>query len=113
MANSLNSLPVLVDTDLASWRESQTLSLNTYATGLRIVKIELVVAAATSSAGTVTIADPIDGTVLYGPMSVDAAVPVGTILFTDNLDTQALMWRNFNVAGVTATGTRLYIWYRA
>jgi hypothetical protein len=113
MSNVYNSLPILIDTDVSTgWRANQTLSHNTYATGLRITKIALAVGT-TSSAGTVTITDPIDGTILYGPMTVDASVAVGSILFTDNLDTQSLMWRDFNVTGVTATGTRLYIWYRA
>ena len=114
MANDYNSLPVLVDTDISTgWRANQTLSSNTYATGLRIVKIALVVASTTSSAGTVTITDPNDSTVLYPPMTVAASIAVGNVLYTDNLDSQALQWRDFNVTGVTATGTRLYIWYRA
>jgi hypothetical protein len=114
MANSYNSLPILVDTDISTgWRANQTLSSNTYATGLRIVKIALVVSSATSSSGTVTITDPNDNTKLYPPLQVAAGVAQNAILYTDNLDSQSLQWRDFNVTGVTATGTRLFIWYRA
>jgi len=113
MANLPNNLPITLDTDIASWRAAQTLSSNPYATGQRIVKISLVVAANTSSAGTVSITDPNSGQVLYPPQVVSASVPVGSVLYTDNLDSQALQWRDFAVAGLTATGTRLYIWYRA
>ena len=114
MANSYNSLPILVDTDISTgWRANQTLSSNTYATGLRITKIELVVAASGgSSAGVVTITNPEDSTKLYGPRAVVASAPQNDLLYTDNLDGNPLQWRDFNVTGVTATGTRLFIWYR-
>lgn len=113
MANQPNALPIALDTDVASWRAAQTLSSNTYATGLRIVKIVLVVASTTSSAGPVTITDPNSSQSLYPPMTVAASIPVGGVLYTDNLDDNPLQWRDFAAAGLTATGTRIYIWYRA
>jgi hypothetical protein len=78
--------------------------------GIRVWKIALVAAAATT-AGTVTITEPNSGIPLTAPMLVPAGSATDTVLFYDN-PTQLLQWRDFKVTGVTATGTRLFIWYR-
>jgi len=104
-------MPVIVDTDFASFRAGQT--LQTPGFGVRVVKIALYVASGgASSAGAVTITEPNSGITLYPAMPVSASTPANTILFTDNLDSQELQWRDFAVTGLTATGTKLAIWYR-
>jgi hypothetical protein len=113
MANDYNSEPIVIDTDqTVGWRESQTLSSNTYATGLRITKIMLIAASSTST-GVVSIADPIDSTILYPPIIVAASAAADTVILNDNLDTQSLQWRDFKITGLTATATKILIWYRA
>lgn len=109
MANQLGNMPLTVDTDLVSFGASQTLQTKPF--GIRPTKIALVVASATSSAGTVTVTLPIGGASLLAPMVVPAGSVVGTILFADN-PTYGLDWVDFAVTGVTATGTRLMVWYR-
>jgi len=109
MANSLNSLPITVDQDLASFGAAQTLQTAPF--GLRVWKIALSVSAATSSAGTVQVTEPNSGIPLLAPMLVPAASPIGTVLYYDN-PTQLLQWRDFAVTGLTDTGTKLFVWYR-
>lgn len=109
MANSLNSLPISVDQDLASFGAAQTLQSTPF--GIRVWKLALVVSATTSSAGTVQVSEPNSGIPLLAPMVVPAASPTGTVLFFDN-PTQLLQFRDFAVTGLTATGTRLFLWYR-
>jgi hypothetical protein len=108
MANSLNSMPITVDTDLASFGAAQTLQNKPF--GLRVWKIALV-ATTSTTAGTVTITEPNSNISLVAPMAVPAATSADTILYYDN-PTQLLQWRDFKVTGVTATGTRLFVWYR-
>lgn len=110
MANSYNSLPIVLDTDFTSFKSHQT--LQTPGFGIRVYKLALVVLhGGASSAGVVTITDPNDSTVLYPTMPVSVSTPADTIIFTDNIDTQ-LQWRDFSVTGLTATGTKLLVWYR-
>jgi len=108
MANSANSAPATFDTD-AQWSTSQTLQNTPF--GIRVWKMGLIVAAATSSAGTVTVTEPNSGIPLLAPMAVPAGSTIGTTLYYDN-PTQLLQWRDFTMTGLTATGTRLFIWYR-
>lgn len=108
MANSNNSMPILLDTDTNSWGKAQTLQATPF--GLRVWKIALFVNT-TSIAGTVNIVDPNDNTVLLAPMVVPAAGAAGTLYFYDN-PIQLLQWRDFKVTGLTATSTKLMIWYR-
>lgn len=122
MANSLNSLPIIVDTDFVSWRNTQTLNTgNLPATvqqpgpirrqfGLKIAKLVLMTNGATT-AGTISITDPIDSTILE-TFNVTTTAPAGIITTQDWADNMPL-WRDFSVTGVTATGTKLLIWYRA
>jgi hypothetical protein len=107
MANSLNSMPIVVDTDLASFFAGQTLQTQRF--GLRVWKIMLE-AAASTSAGTVSITEPNSGAVLWFA-GVPATQAAGTVIVNDNLQ-QLAQWRDFAVTGATATATRLYIWYR-
>lgn len=107
MANLPNNMPATFDTD-ATWSSIQTLQARPF--GIRVTKFSLV-ASAITTAGTVTVTDPNSGAILLGPMLVPAGIAAGTILFYDN-PTTALTWPNFTMNGLTATGTRLLIWYR-
>lgn len=108
MANSLNSLPITVDTDLTSFGAAQTLQAKPF--GLRVWKIALY-ANAVTTVGTVSITEPNSGIPLVAPMVVSASSPIGTVLYYDN-PTQLLQWRDFKVTGLIATGTTLLVWYR-
>jgi hypothetical protein len=109
MANNFNSMPISLDTDVANFGAAQTLQARPF--GLRVWKIELYSVGA-STAGTVTVTEPNSGIQLLGPMAVAAGATAGSLLFYDN-PTQLLQWpANFAVTGLTATGTRLLIWYR-
>lgn len=109
MANQPNNMPATFDTDLVSFGAAQTLQHTPF--GIRVWKLALVVAAATSTAGTVQVSEPNSGAPLLAPMVVPAASPVGTVLYFDN-PTQLLQMRDFGVTGLTSTGTRLMLWYR-
>lgn len=108
MANVYNSMPIALDTDVASFFAAQTLQKQIF--GLRVYKISLVAAAGTT-AGNVTITEPNSGIALYEPIAVAASLTAGATVVTDN-PTYPLQWRDFAVTGLTGTGTRLYIWYR-
>lgn len=113
MANQYNNQPLSLDTDTTSWRQNQTLVSQTSnaLAGISPYKITLE-PNGTSSAGTVTITAPSDSSTLYPPMAVAAGATTGTVLYYDNL-TQLLNWRDFAVTGLTATSTKIYIWYRS
>lgn len=109
MANTLNNYPIIIDTDLVSYRASAP-SLQ----GIRVQKLVLAVAAGGDSvAGQVTITAPSDSAILYPPIQVPTGQPAFTILFVDNptAPSSSLTWRDFAVTGVTGTGTRLFLWY--
>lgn len=113
MANALNSLPMVIDTDITTWRNDAVIVAAGYKTGIRVKKLVLAVGAAPSSAGTVTITAPSDGATLYAPLPVAASVAARSLLNTDE-PTDALgtlTWRDFAVTGLTATGTVLYLWW--
>jgi hypothetical protein len=74
LPNSLNTNPVSVDADLASFGAAQSLQAKPF--GLRVYKVSLV-AAATTTAGTVTITNPVDGSALYDPILVAAGLATG------------------------------------
>lgn len=108
MSNQPNAMPIALDAD-ATFSAIQTLQAKPF--GIRVWKIALYVVS-TSVSGTVTITDPNDNTILLAPMVVPASGAAGTLYFYDN-PTQLLQWRDFKVVGLTATATRLLIWYRA
>jgi hypothetical protein len=114
MANALNSYPMVIDTDITTWRNNATIVAAGYTTGIRVKKLALVVAhGGSSSAGTVSITAPSDSAVLYPSMPVAASIAADSILITDE-PTDALgtlTWRDFAVTGVTATGTKLLLWW--
>jgi hypothetical protein len=127
VANSYNSNPIILDTDISTgWRANQTLNTgNSPATiqqpnpsarqwGIRPYKI-ILESAGVTSAGTVTIQDPIDSTVLWNAAVASAAGPSGTVIPNDRDDFEGTMplWRDFKVTGLTATVTKIYIWYRS
>jgi hypothetical protein len=123
MANSYNSQPIIIDTDTASgWRSLQTLNTGNLPTtaqqlsgavtrqwGIHVPKLVLMTNG-TTVAGTVTISDPNDSTVLW-TSPVAAGVTAGIIKSEDWSEAWA-SWRDFKVTGVTATVTKLLIWYR-
>jgi|SRR5215831_15317308 len=108
MANSLNTNPIIIDTDLVSFRTSSG-----YFYGIKPAKIVLAVASGGSSTGgQVTITRPADSGVLYPPLIVSTSQAAYTELYVDDPEDQApLNWNDFAVTGVTATGTKLFIWY--
>jgi hypothetical protein len=114
MANALNSYPMVIDTDITTWRNNATIVAAGYTTGIRVKKLALVVAhGASSSAGLVTITAPSDSAVLYPSMPVAASIAADSILITEEPPEAlgTLTWRDFAVTGVTATGTKLLLWW--
>lgn len=110
MANSYNSLPVIINTDMAGgFKAAQT--LQTPGFGIRVEKL-MIVANTTTTAGTINIVDPVDSTVLYPPVGVAASATAGTVILSDNMDNGQLQWRDFKVTGVTSAGVTVYLWYR-
>lgn len=108
MANSFTTMPLILDTDFTSYRATAGV-----ANGIRPCKIALVVSAATATAGTVTITSTATGnSPLYIPILVGTQVQ-NTIIINDNVESSRLNWLDFNVTGLTATGTKLYIWYNS
>lgn len=108
MANKLSQKPIIIDTDIASYRTAAGA-----AQGVRVYKLTLTVGSgAASTAGTVSITAPSDSITLYPPLAVPAGQAANTILFNDdpNKADGALTWRDFAVTGLTATGTVLYLW---
>lgn len=114
MSNSLVTKPIVVDTDIASFRNSAAVQALGRTQGIRVTKLVLAVGTgAASVAGNVTITAPSDGAVLYPPLPVSASTSAGTVLFVDDPSDpkSVLTWRDFAVTGVTATKTVLYIWF--
>jgi hypothetical protein len=100
-------MPIRMDTD-ATWSQIQTLQAKPF--GLRVWKVMLV-GGASPSTGPVTITEPNSGITLL-QIQVPATPTAGQTIYNDN-PTQLLQWRDFAVTGLTATGTVLYVWYRA
>lgn len=111
MANNLSSNPIQITADIAGFQAAQTLRPG-QKFGLSVYKIELSVGSSASVAGTVTITDPITGRNLIPPITVAASVAANTALLDDDI-VDMLLWGDFAVTGVTATGTVLTIWYKA
>ena len=115
MANTPTNFPMILDTDLTSWRNLAAVVAAGYTTGIRVFKLVLAVGpGGASSAGTVTIQAVSDSATLYQPLPVAAAVPANSILNTDEPTEPlgTLTWRDFKVTGLTATGTRLFLWWQ-
>ncbi len=121
MANSYNSNPIILDTDIATgWRANQTLNTGsvpgysfTRQPGIHPTKILFESAGAANTAGTVTVADPNDATVLWTTaVAASATTAAGVILTREDFEENFPGWRDFKVTGLTATGTKMYIWYR-
>ena len=107
MSNTLTNMPIIIDTDITSFRTSSG-----YVNGIRPCKIVLVVGTASAaSAGQVTITSPNNSNqALYFPILVGTQ-PAYTVILNDNVGSCRLNWADFAVTGVTATKTVLYIWY--
>ncbi len=109
MSNVLTSNPMVLDTDITSYQAAQTLTSQSELLGIRVSKMALI-AKSTTVAGNVTVTDPASCNSLLLPMSVSAGSTADTVLFSDEFDSE-LVWEDFKVTGLTATGTELYLWY--
>jgi|SRR5581483_3283404 len=110
MANSYNSQPIILDTDIASgWRALQNLA--TKQIGIRPTKL-IIESNGTTVAGTVSIVDPNDSTQLYLAAIGAGAGAAGTVLVREDFPGWFPAWRDFKVTGLTATVTKIFIWYR-
>jgi len=106
MANSYSTQPMILDTDIASYRTGASVT-----SGVRILKLALVVGGSAASAGTVTITLPANSKPLYIPLVVANAAAANSLIINDNPTGQAVLtWQDFAVTGLTATGTKLYLW---
>ena len=117
MPNVLTQNPLIIDTDITTFRNASAVTSTncTQGQGIRVTKLVLAVAhGGVSSAGTVTITSPSDSSVLYPTLLVTASQPADNELCVDSEPavTGGVCWRDFAVTGVTATGTKLYIWYK-
>lgn len=115
MANSYNTNPIVIDTDVANFRTAAT-TANSQAfnssNGPTVSKIILAVApGGASTGGSVSITRPADSAILYPPIVVTAAIVANTFVLNDNTTRNILNWNNFAVTGVTATGTRLFLYH--
>ena len=112
MANDFSAIPMIFDTDFSSFQTASGLKHN-----VRVRRFALCVASgATSSTGAVQIAQAAAGNrALYEPIPVTNGVAARTILLTDGPWSwdDALVWPDFAVTGLTATGTILYVWLRS
>lgn len=116
MANVLTQQPIIISSDITTWRNAAAVVALGYKTGIRVLKLVLAVTpAGTSVAGTVSITAPSDSAVLYPPIPVPAGQASEVILYTDEptSPSSTLTWRDFAVTGLTATDTTLYIWFAA
>ena len=114
MSNLLNNQPMVISSDITTWRSAAAIVAAGYNTGIRVFKLVLVVGSGSaSSAGTVTITAPSDSSVLYPTIPIAASIAANSILVTDEpTDTKGtLTWRDFAVTGLTATGTVLYLYW--
>lgn len=105
---------MIIDTDITTWRNDADIIAAGYQTGIRVFKLVLAVGdGGTSTSGSVTITAPSDNSILYPPIAVDGSTAASTIILNDEpTDTKGtLTWRDFAVTGVTATGTRLLLWW--
>jgi hypothetical protein len=112
MANSPVSNPIIIDTDITSYRQIAAVVAAGGGQGIRVSKLVLAVGSVAGAAGTVFITAPSDSATLYPPIAVGATPAAYTIILNDNITSpgDALTWRDFAVTGVTATGTRLFLW---
>lgn len=117
MPNVLTQNPILIDTDITTFRSATSVVATncTQGCGIRVTKLVLSVGpSGVSSAGTVAITAPSDSAVLYPPLIVTAGIAANTELYIDSEPavTSSVFWRDFAVTGLTATGTRLFLWYK-
>jgi len=127
MANSYNSNPILINTDMTSgWKASQTLNTSnqpataqsiqwgrtaTSQPGIRPFRIQMV-SNGTTAASNIQIVDPNDSTLLWQQSVGVSAGASGTILFDEAIGDPLPQWRDFKVTGVTTGVVQIQIWYR-
>jgi hypothetical protein len=109
MANQLSSVPIVLDTDLPSFMAVQTLRPG-QKWNMNISKMALEANGATSS-GSVTVTDPVSGRFILAPMLIPAGDASEFIVFLDDISSP-IPATDICVTGLTATGTKLYLWYR-
>ena len=111
-----NPIVTVADTDTTSgWRAAVSYpspGKGTKQWGIQVYKIALVANAGTLVAAQITITDPLSGTVLWEAANTLTSATIGQILVNQDLTT-TMKWRDFSVAGLTASSTALMIWYRA
>ena len=125
MANSYNSMPIILDTDTASgWVGLQTLNVGNLPSnaqqlsgavarmpGVRPFRLQILSNGVTV-AGVISVTDPKDSTILWQAAIAATAGATGTIIIDEAFDNTRLTWRDFKVTGLTATVTKMQIWYR-
>lgn len=110
MANVYDN-PIVLDTDITSYRTAAA-SAGIISNGGKVEKLMLVVGSGgAATAGTVTIKSPSSkgNFELYPPILVGTQ-PANTTILNDNISRQVMTWADFAVTGLTASGTKLYIW---
>jgi hypothetical protein len=117
MANDLKANPIILDTDFISFAALwKTLTTEAIApTAWRIRRLMLCVGAGgAATAGLVTINQNASGSrLLYMPMVVGTqAANVQIVTDGPYGGDDVLAWADFAVTGLTATGTRLFLWLR-
>lgn len=106
MANVVKQNPLVLDTDFADFSAVSGVLPGTLP--LRVKRIALVAGAA-AAAGTVAVTDKLSSAPLLAPMLASAQTS-GTIEFVDDFGGVTQVWNNFAASGLTATGTKLYVW---
>jgi len=108
MANSYTTQPIVLDTDITSFRTAANV-----ANGIKVQKLILVVgtgSAGVAGAVTITLPSARGGSALYAPILVGTQAANTTILNDNPYSDAILTWTDFAVTGLTATKTVLYIW---
>jgi hypothetical protein len=114
MANSVGWNPIVLDTDFASFRAlmNTLLGTTTWARGVRVKKLILAVGpGGAATAGTVAIQDVPSSNPLYPPIAVGTQALDVVVAQDGPFTLDELVWiQDFKVTGLTATGTRLWLW---
>ena len=124
MANSYNSNPIIINTDMgAGWKSLQTLNAGNLPSnvqqrsgavarqpGFHLSKIEISVGIGTPTAGVITVVDPNDSTLLF--QSEYPAFSTGQAPITFDFEGMSVAWRDFQLTGTGTNFAVARIWYR-
>lgn len=109
MANLFTEYPMVLDTDFTDYYTAASIPTGFgIAGGLRIYTMKLVVGASAAAAGTVLV-QRINGNNVLAPMIVSAGAAANSVLYSEDF-TAPIPIDDFKVSGLTATGTKLYIY---